>query len=262
MVEFWDICIQRAEDLSAQDSAPKELLDFYVNLLHVQKRIYEGLRSERDWLPSAVLTEDLRVVKSYFPILLRLVDEHGPAALKSEARILSGVKDEAVEDLLLTYWHFPSAEQFFAKAFLQPYARWLADLGRQPTDRRFDKVENRCPFCGGMPQVSYLQTREASAESGNRDLVCAICLTSWSFRRVVCAYCLEERPFQLLIYQTANYDYVRVEACDTCKRYIKGIDLTRFGLAVPLVDDVASAVLDVWAQEHGYTKIELNLVGV
>ena len=262
MAEFWDKYIHRAEEVSAQDSAPTELLDFYVKLLRVQKQIYESLRSRRDWLPSGFLTEDLHVVKSYFPILLSLVDEHGPAALKSEAQTLSGVKEKAVEELLLTYWHFPSAEQFFAKAFLQPYARWLADLGRQPQDRRFEKVENRCPFCGGMPQVSYLQTKEASAESGNRDLVCAICLTSWSFRRVVCAYCLEERPFQLLIFQSTTYDYVRVEACDTCKRYLKGIDLTRFGFGVPLVDDVASAVLDVWAQEHGYTKIELNLVGV
>jgi formate dehydrogenase maturation protein FdhE len=31
---------------------------------------------------------------------------------------------------------------------------------------------------------------------------------------------------------------------------------------VPIVDEVASAPLDVWAIEHGYTKIELNLVGL
>jgi hypothetical protein len=27
-------------------------------------------------------------------------------------------------------------------------------------------------------------------------------------------------------------------------------------------NEVAAAALDVWAQDHGYTKIELNLVGV
>ena len=53
-----------------------------------------------------------------------------------------------------------------------------------------------------------------------------------------------------------------MEACDTCNRYIKGVDLTRLGLAVPLVDEIAAAPLDLWAQEHGYTKIELNLVGL
>ena len=50
--------------------------------------------------------------------------------------------------------------------------------------------------------------------------------------------------------------------CATCKHYIKGVDLTRLGLAVPLVDEIAAAPLDVWAHEHGYTKIELNLVGL
>jgi formate dehydrogenase maturation protein FdhE len=78
----------------------------------------------------------------------------------------------------------------------------------------------------------------------------------------VCAYCAEERPFKLGYFHTPAYDHVRVEACDTCKRYIKGVDLTRFGLASPLVDEVAAAALDVWAKEHDYTKIEMNLVGL
>jgi len=43
---------------------------------------------------------------------------------------------------------------------------------------------------------------------------------------------------------------------------LKGIDLTRNSLAVPLVDESYSAPLDLWAREHAYNKIELNLVGV
>ena len=55
---------------------------------------------------------------------------------------------------------------------------------------------------------------------------------------------------------------IRIEACDSCGHYLKGIDLTRLGLAVPLVDEVAAAPLDLWAREQGYTKVELNLVGL
>jgi formate dehydrogenase maturation protein FdhE len=33
------------------------------------------------------------------------------------------------------------------------------------------------------------------------------------------------------------------------------------GLAVPLVDEVASVPLDLWAAEHGYKKLEANLMG-
>jgi hypothetical protein len=54
----------------------------------------------------------------------------------------------------------------------------------------------------------------------------------------------------------------RVEACDSCKHYIKGVDLIRLGFAAPLVDEIDAALLDLWAREHGYKKIELNLVGV
>jgi formate dehydrogenase maturation protein FdhE len=55
---------------------------------------------------------------------------------------------------------------------------------------------------------------------------------------------------------------VRIEACDTCKHYIKGVDLTRAGFAAPIVDEIDAAPLDLWACERGFTKIELNLVGV
>jgi formate dehydrogenase accessory protein FdhE len=164
--------------------------------------------------------------------------------------------------LLLRQWWSPSDEQFFGKAFLQPYARWLAESGGRPLDRIYEKSENRCPFCGGKPQVSVLQNREASSESGGRDLICATCLNVWAFRRIVCAQCGEERPFMLAYFQAPELDYIRIEACDSCKYYIKGVDLTRLGLAVPLVDEIYGSSLDLWAREQGYTKIELNLVGL
>jgi formate dehydrogenase maturation protein FdhE len=37
--------------------------------------------------------------------------------------------------------------------------------------------------------------------------------------------------------------------------------MTVDGLVVPLVDDVATAPLDMWAIEHGFNKISLNLMG-
>jgi FdhE protein len=107
-----------------------------------------------------------------------------------------------------------------------------------------------------------LQIKEASSESGGRDLICATCLTRWPFRRVACASCGEEDPTRVGYYHSPEYDHIRVEACDSCKHYIKGVDLTRYGRAEPFVDEVAAAALDLWARERGYTKIEMNLLGV
>jgi FdhE protein len=260
--DSWDSLIRRAGHLAAKNDATNELLTFYAELLRAQKEIYEFLRTRKGWLPSGTLEEDLPVVRVVLPGLLRTVEASGPAALAEEARTLLRAGDEEIDRLLLGQWRAPSDVQFFAKAFLQPYARWLAESGGRPVDRDLAKGENRCPLCGGKPQVSLLRVKEASAESGGRDLVCATCLSAWPFRRVVCAQCGEERPAKLGYFQTPEYGHVRIEACDTCKHYVKGVDLTRLGLAVPLVDEIASAPLDLWAHEHGYTKIELNLVGL
>lgn len=258
----WDAAIRRAEHLAANADATRELLTFYAGLLRAQQEIYDWLRGREGWLPSGVLEDDLPVVREAFPALLRVAESSGPAALAEEARAIERTGDVDVGRMILEEWRAPSGTQFFAKALLQPYARWLAESGGRPLDRELERGENRCPFCGGRAQVSLLRTREPSAESGGRELLCATCLTAWPFRRVLCANCGEERPALLGYFHTPAYDHVRVEACDTCKCYIKGVDLTRLGLAVPVVDEVAAAALDVWAHEHGYTKIELNLVGL
>jgi formate dehydrogenase accessory protein FdhE len=260
--ESWDTRLRRAEELARKSEPTKELLMFYSKLLQSQKEVDEFLRSRRGWLPSGSLADDLTVVRECFPIVLRTVEANGPAPLADEARSLMSAPCETLDEMLLEYWHSPCETQFFAKAFLQPYARWLDESGGHPLDRVFETTERRCSFCGGMPQVSFLKIKEATSESGNRDLVCATCTNNWSFRRVACANCGEERPTKLGYFHTQEYEHMRVEACDTCKYYIKGVDLTRLGFAIPLVDEVAAAALDVWATERGYTKIELNLVGL
>lgn len=262
MKESWDTRIQRAEQLAARNEAARELLSFYGKLLCAQKEGYEYLRGRKGWLPSGTLEEDLPVVRATMPGLLSAVAASGPPALVEEAQALSRAGEGEIDKALLEQWRAPSDTRFFEKALLQPYARWLAESGARPFDRELERLESRCPFCGGSPQVSFLQTPEPGADSGGRGLVCSACLTAWPFRRVVCANCGEERPAKLGYFQSPEYEHIRVEACDTCQHYIKGVDLTRLGLAVPVVDEVAAAALDVWACEHGYVKIELNLVGL
>jgi FdhE protein len=260
--DSWDARIKRAEELAPKVAATRELLTFYTSLLQVQKEIYESLRGRRGWLPSGSLSHDLPVIGEYLSKILRTVESCGPTALAEQAGGLMSESNESIDEMLLEYWRTRSDEQFFAKAFLQPYGQWLAESGALSRQGELARPENRCPFCLGKPQVSFLSITDQGGESGKRNLTCATCLCSWEFRRVVCAFCGEERPFKLGYFHTEEYDHVRIEACDTCKHYIKGVDLTRLGFAVPLVDDVATAALDVWACEKGYEKIELNLVGL
>lgn len=260
MSTFWDKQIERADFLAGESSGSKDLLKFYAQLLRAQKEIYESFRGRPHWLPSGDLDNDVTVVQSSMSGLLQRVAQNGPESLAGEALALLNTESHALTQELLNYWRSPSDTQFFAKSVIQPYARWLAETSITPAGRELAGGERTCPFCGGKPQVSFLKSREA--ESGNRDLLCATCLSSWEFRRVVCANCGEERPAKLGYFHSPEFDHIRIEACDSCKHYIKGVDLTRFGLAVPLVDEMYAAPLDLWARDHGYTKIELNLIGV
>jgi formate dehydrogenase maturation protein FdhE len=262
MTEWWDKQIQRADRLAAVGNGSKDLLTFYAYLLRSQRDIYDSLRSRRDWLPTGQIESDLPVIRDEFQSLLKTVHQHGPTSLAEEAQEWSATGPSATDEMLINYWHSPSDLQFFGKACFQPYLRWLVATGARPADRELTVAEYRCPVCGGRPQVSFLQNKETTAESGNRDLICSTCLTSWEFRRVVCANCGEERPSKLGYFHSPQWDHVRIEACDSCKHYIKGIDLTRLGLAEPMVDEIDAAPLDLWATEHGYRKIELNLVGL
>jgi len=260
--DYWDSLIHRTQVLAAANEPTREVLTFYAALLLAQKEIYENLRGREHWLPSGNLEEDLSVLRQVMPILLGVVEKHGPTVLAEESLVFMNVTEIEVDQLLIQQWRGPSDTRFFEKALLQPYTKWLVETNGQPIDRDLEKKEGRCPVCGGKPQLSILRTRDDVLEGGGRDLLCATCLTIWPYRRVVCVNCGEEQPPKLGYFRSNELKHVGIEACDSCRYYIKRIDLTEFGLAVPLADEIAAAPLDLWAREHGYSKIELNLIGL
>jgi FdhE protein len=255
---MWHVAAARAERLAAEVPGAAEILRFYATLLHAQAEVDRQLRGST---LSGNLTGDLPAIRSAMLTLLRTVAGCAPQRLGSEAQALLACGAAERDESLLRYWCAPSDDQFFAKAFLQPYMHVLTRIGVRPVGRYLPPAAHSCPFCAGRPQLSVLAPGRADAPPG-RSLLCATCLSTWPFRRVLCAHCGEEREDKLPYFHSGDYDAVRVEACDTCRRYLKGIDLSRGGLAVPLVDEVAAAVLDVWAREKGYAKIELNLIGM
>src|SRR5262249_58836234 len=125
------------------------------------------------------------------------------------------------------------------KALLQPYACWLAETGVTPRDRAFTPTSNRCPSCGGKPQLSIIRaTADSPSSEGGRTLQCAVCLSEWPIRRVLCVHCGEETEAKLGYFHAPAFDHLRVDVCETCRHYLKTVDLTRLGIALPLVDEV------------------------
>jgi FdhE protein len=261
MGESWQRRIDRAVYLAEADEAARPLLLAYSRLLGLQRDCYETMRRSVDRLTGS-LDRDLPALRACVAPMLAALAAVGPPPVAGEARRLLDGASPAIDATLRTGWHAPSDHQFFAKAALQPYVEHLAAIEARPLDRDLPPRKYACPFCGGSPQLSILQSVGDGGDSGGRQLLCATCSTTWPFGRVRCAYCGEEDEHRLGYYHAPLFDHLRVDVCETCRHYLKTVDLTRLGVAVPVVDEVAGASLDIWAHDQGYEKIELNLVGL
>jgi formate dehydrogenase accessory protein FdhE len=259
--DTWPGRVQRAADLAATEAPSRALLLFYAGLLRAQRDLYGQLCVRSDWLGTP--ERDLAPFRTHVTNVLDAVASAGPELLAVEARQLMQAASVDFQNMLLRSWEAPSDRQFFGKAILQPYAQCLRERGVVPVGRAHAAVDNRCPFCGGVPQLSMLRGGgDPALQGGERALQCATCLAVWPFRRGLCPQCGEEDERRLGYFSTPAFEHLRLETCEGCKHYLKCVDLTQLGVAVPLVDEVAGAPLDIWAAEHGYIKIELNLVGL
>jgi FdhE protein len=259
----WPKRIERAEELAERNPWAGEVLGFYRRILAFQKEIYEN--GERSKGPDLTAATDLRTsinldrATDSFSGLLTIVQAHGPAKLVEDAGRLRNLSQPQVRHLLEQFLASadppPDSESFFARIVLQPEAERLAQV-REPQAEGV--AGNRCPYCDSRPQLAVIRPE---GDGGKRFLLCSRCQSEWEFRRILCPVCGEENHEKLPRYSAEGILAVRVEACDTCKSYLKSVDLTVDGLAVPVVDDVATAPLDLWAVEHDYRKIEPNIMG-
>ena len=192
------------------------------------------------------------------PGILSVADQYGPETLANDALRLRQIGEEGwitlLESVVSKGRNLNGTDDFFARACLQPYAEILQTQFTPSAEL----IPSNCPACAGLPQVSVLRPE---GEGASRSLMCSFCLREWPYRRLACPWCAEEDKEKLPRYTAQECSHVHVEACDSCKHYLKTIDMTIDGLAVPLVDEAALAVLDVWAVDRGYNKIVTNLLG-
>lgn len=259
----WQQRIRRAEQLTAQHAFAVEILSFYVHLARFQQGLYQRFeRASASDAPVSLLgfPESTELLTS-FPPFLSLVEEKAPSRFAQVARDLRNSPSSSWSDLLMRCWSTadepPDApEEFLALAFLQPFAECVRSRARLQLD---GYTHSLCPFCNRKPALGVLRQL---GDGARRSLVCGFCLCEWDFRRIVCAGCGQEDQTGLPVYTADQFPHLRVECCDACHSYIKSVDLTKNGLADPLVDELASVPLDLWAQEHDYAKLQPNLLGM
>jgi hypothetical protein len=293
----WRDRIARARQLADETAPAADLLEFYVALTEYQHSLLERWGGNAASVSDETCPEPRRrapLLASLDPDfvvgavreLVSWLPEVAPPRLREAAREMRDMTAGAWRARLDSYCSSPGggaddfseATIFVLEAVLQPLAERLASSQGCRVRLQADQAGPaqaghdvpmkgagaagaaggpRCPVCEGSPSVGVL--REAG-HGARRALVCGLCLTEWDYLRLVCAGCGEQRFESLPVFTADQFPHVRIEACDTCRRYLKTIDATRDGRAIPVVDDIATVTLDLWARDRGYTRVHANLL--
>lgn len=218
--------MERARELAAESPVLPELLEFYGQIARFQSSLAEGAAP-------ANLEELLALIRRTVPE----PDVRAKHAGGSWNDRLRGAD---------------RMHAFFVRVVLQANGGSAAGGPASPGP-------SRCPRCAEKPVAAVLRPEGEGAE---RFLLCSLCFTEWRHYPNLCPNCEEPDRGKLRIYTTAEFPHIHLELCGTCRVYLKAIDLTINGRAVPEVDELASVVLDLWAAEQGYTKLQSNLFGM
>ena len=202
------------------------------------------------------------VMKSICDIAVTAKSDMGEAAgnLKSrleEGRIdLSGLVQSLLDDNNARLEHAASeigidsaVLSFILYSSIKPsLSRCAADLSnylKHPPEWR----EGYCPICGSQPILFVLP------EEGRRRLVCGFCWYQWEVPRIGCPFCGNTDGETLTYFIPDEEPAHRVNLCEICKKYIKGIDLREASHFVYLpLEQISSLHLDMKAAEGGYTS--------
>lgn len=178
------------------------------------------------------------------------------AVATSERRdlVATWIDDPSLLDPRLDLWITASAapllEQAAAAIELPPRHLWTGSA---------------CPACGGSAQVSVIAEESGEFMAGSpRSLVCSRCASWWSFPRATCVACRLDDSRQLFAYCSEDRPWARIDGCERCRTYIKTFDLRQETArdVIPLVDDLATLVLDVWATSRGLHRAVRSVAGV
>ena len=262
----------RALELASAKPHAADILDCYAKVTEVQALLSSRIPVS-EWVAATAASDSdgptLRLEQLPRGAALELFDEFldemsgiGTTVMTAEAlRLASSDRSERSELLGTTLLSdATSAQDFHARAFVEVVATTLAARVLPTTSAGTKENPGLCRTCGAPPIVATL--RDLPDALGSRGLICSRCGCEARARRLTCAYCGREGTEGQRIHSPEGLPHIRIDECATCRSYIKTVDLRQRGDAVPIVDEIATVELDLWAKDQGLTKGRTNLFGL
>ena len=278
--------LERAlEQLAGQGSVPQDEIDLYGEIFQAQsrakreisgkaprlarKKLEERLEQGQPLLSPEKVKIPLKGLEDLFKDICSALRKHdresGPevqvleeARVKGKVNLAELARSAALgegkycrdtgEKLMLRH----ELLLFLGLSLARPlFELWAENLRNRVKDDRW--LRPYCPICGSEPYIAKLHR-----EDGRRILGCPLCGTEWTFKRAECPFCLNKDQKSLRYFFVDQDSPYRVDVCDVCKRYIKTVDERKTDAAgtVLLVEDIATAYLDIVAEREGYVRAE------
>jgi len=162
----------------------------------------------------------------------------GPFLRAQESAVIDGAVALGIE---------PKSLAFFLYHCLRPSLCSCAAQLAVYLDPTPSGEQGYCPVCGSPPAIAWLEGE------GQRYLFCSFCWHKWPLNRALCPFCGSRNQEGLLYLYSEEEKEYRVDACESCRKYIKTVDTRVLGRrAYPPLEQVASLHLDLKAAEAGY----------
>jgi FdhE protein len=248
---------RRALELRQRHGFAAEVLTLYLSLIDAQEAAFEAARAK----PPAADNLVAYVAEAVLPRVVAATVAAGPDQL---VRSVTARFDTADFGTLVAGWladeDQPPVDRYLARASCGPVLEAVPGLLTRPAPAGNDR---RCPSCGGAPGLSCFGASREALVTAPRQLLCSRCAGAWIYPRMICASCGETDTSRLPIYSDPDrFPHLRIDGCQSCRRYLVTVDLPKDPEAVPVVDEIAAIPLALYAQDRGMTKVVPNLMGI
>lgn len=141
---------------------------------------------------------------------------------------------------------------FFSVFISLPYRKAVANFVKSKINLK-EHISGFCPVCGHWPAMSYLVGNE-----GRKLMSCLCCGTTWSFRRLICSFCLTTGNETLGFLEIEGQNEITAYTCDNCRRYVKckriEENITEVPMEEIIMDYLCSGDMDIAAMQNKYVQ--------